>query len=311
MSKDFVLPGTTVEAFVQFLNGKPEETYGDKGSMVLDVLKRSIQLAIHDAIQSGDGMAEHSIDVDGFLLAVFQVSTVHFGTELAPKFGPPDRARFQAINWACCLWMRKWFGDFQQNKGTVSLFQTSQVPNLVQTLLEDIEKGDIPASENDDRILRISENWLLCMCQYIDEGARSTEPFLTAAVRGMNMQEALDGDLLDSEDWQQAWNQPFRGRALNALETKLQLNANAIRMDRKKADMSRIIPVVQASGTGKSRLAEEYGSFLTMLTCRFVRKNFGVMLSLRNGSGFPDCVYLVFLSSNSRTIMCRNISRTL
>jgi hypothetical protein len=49
---------------------------------------------------------------------------------------------------------------------------------------------------------------------------------------------------------------------------------------------------VQASGTGKSRLAEEYGSVLTLLMYRFVRNNFGVMLSLWNGSGFPSCVYL-------------------
>ena len=300
-----------MEAFVQFLNGKPDETYGDKGSMVLDVLKHSIQLAIHDAIQSEHSVAEHSIDVYSFLQVVYAVSNYHVRTELAPKFGPLDGARSQAISLAWSRWMTKLSGDLQQNKGTVSLFQTSQTLNLVQTLLEDIEKRDIPASENDDRILRISEKLLLCMRQYVDEGARSTEPFLTVAVRGMNMQEALGGDLLDSEDWQQAWNQPFRGGALNALETKLQLNANAIRTDRKKADMSRIIPVVQASGTGKSRLSEEFGSFLTLLTYRFVRKNFGVMLSLRNGSGFPDCVYLVFLSSNSRTIMCRNISRTL
>jgi hypothetical protein len=75
----------------------------------------------------------------------------------------------------------------------------------------------------------------------------------------MNLQEGLDADLIPRTDWQDAWNRPFSGGALNALETKLQLNAHAIRTDSKKRDMSRIIPVVQASGTGKSRLSEEYG----------------------------------------------------
>jgi hypothetical protein len=127
------------------------------------------------------------------------------------------------------------------------------------------------------------------------------------------MQEGLDGDLVNYDIWQKAWNRPFRGRALHALETKLQLNAEAIREspDCDKRDMSRIIPVVQASGTGKSRLSEEYGSFLSLLTYRFVTKNFGVMVSLRNGSGFPACVYLMFSYSDGRIIMCRNISRML
>jgi len=310
MSNDFVLP-TTVEAFVQFLNGKPKKNYGDQGSIVVDVLKHTIQLAIHDEI--GQSVKGPSIDEYRFLRNVFVTFSYRIRRAFTPALGPPDDARVQAIREACITWTDSFVHfDIQQSKDTISMVRTSQVPNLVQTLLQDIEKGDIPASENDDRILRISGQLLLCMRQYLDlKLARSTEPLLTSAVRGMNIQEALDGDLLDSKDWQQAWNQPFRGQALDALEMKLQLNADAIRTDHKKADMSRIIPVVQASGTGKSRLSEEYSSFLTWLTYRFVRKNFGVMLSLRNGSGFPDCVCLMFSSSDGRTIMCRNISRML
>ena len=43
-------------------------------------------------------------------------------------------------------------------------------------------------------------------------------------VREMNMKEALNGAFPDPKDWQQVWNQPLRGRALDALETKMQLH---------------------------------------------------------------------------------------
>jgi hypothetical protein len=300
---------TTMEAFAQFLNGEPEETYGDKSSIVLDVVKRTIQQKIRDSLLDVHGN-DDSVDEYEFLDSVFRVLSTGISAELAPEFGPLENARYKAICKAC----RTWTNDFasihlQHWNRTVNLVKTSQVPNLVQALFQDVENGDFAALENDDRILRISEELLLCMRQHLDNVLRSTEPVLTDPMRGM--QEGLDGDLLDDDIWQKAWNQPFRGGALHALETKLQLNADAIRSVPNKKGMSRIIPVVQASGTGKSRLSEEYGSFLSLLTYRFVTKNFGVMLSLRNGSGFPACVYLMFSYSDGRIIMCRNISRML
>lgn len=131
-------------------------------------------------------------------------------------------------------------------------------------------------------------------------------------VDGMDSQEGVNGDLLDSGRWQNAWNQPFRGRALAALEIKLHLNAHAVRNDEKKEQMSRIIPVVQASGTGKSRLSEEYDPFLAVLiACRFVKHNFAVMLSLRNGSSFPHRVCLSHVQLLTIWIyMSRSISKT-
>jgi len=314
MSKTYAFP-TTVEAFVQFLNGQPEENYGDKGIIVLDVLRRTIQFAIHDTL--GRRVVGTPIDVYRFLrFNVFHTLSTPFHAALASALDPIDNARLDVIYEACWNWAQSFSSIcLLQSKNTPSLVPTSQVPSLVQNLLQDIDKGDVPTSEIDHRIFGISEGLLACMRQYLEDLkneetlVQSTEQSLTLAVRGMNMQEALDGDLLDPKDWQQAWNQPFRGQALDALETKLQLEADAIRTDYKKAQMSRIIPVVQASGTGKSRLSEEYGSFPTLLTAdRFVRKNFGVMLSLKNGSSFPDRVCLLFSSSDSRTIMYRNTS---
>jgi len=317
MSKSLGLP-TTVDAFVQFLNGKPVEGYGDAGTIVLDALKHTIQLTIQDAL--GRRVRGTPIDVYRFLRhKVVYMLSAPLHAILTSALGPIDDARFDVLYDACLQWAQS-FGKIClfQSKDQPSLVPTSQVPSLIQNLVQDIDKQPIPASENDDRIVRISEELLSCMLQYLDdlkneeELARSTEHSLTLTVRGMNMQEALDGDLLDPEDWQRAWNQPYSGHALDALETKLQLNADAIRTDYKKAEMSRIIPVVQASGTGKSRLSEEYGSFLILLMAsRFVRKNFGVMFSLKNGSSFPDRVCLSVLSSDTRTIMCQNTSEML
>ena len=261
MSKSFALL-TTAEAFVQFLNGEPEENYGDKGTIVLDALKRTIRFAIHEVL--GGRATGTSIDVYRFLRRVFYKLSSPLDTALISALGPIDDALFEVIYTACQNWAQS-FADIYlpQSKDQPSLVPTSQVPSLVQNLLQDIDKGHTPASENDDRIFRISGELLSCMRQYLEdlkneeELARSTEHSLALTVRGMDMQEGLDGDLLDPEDWQRAWNQPFRGRALDALETKLQLNADAIRTDDKKAEMSRIIPVVQSSGTGKSRLSEE------------------------------------------------------
>lgn len=59
------------------------------------------------------------------------------------------------------------------------------------------------------------------------------------------------------EVWEEAWHSPFHGDVLKRLELKLHNNSDMVVTEAKKEYMSRIIPVVQSSGTGKSRLAEE------------------------------------------------------
>lgn len=59
------------------------------------------------------------------------------------------------------------------------------------------------------------------------------------------------------EEWDYAWQTEFHGSVLRRLEKKLCLNVHAVTEDKNKRLMSRIIPAVQSSGTGKSRLAEE------------------------------------------------------
>jgi hypothetical protein len=302
-STDFVIPTATMEAFLRFLDGAPHETCGDKGSICSDVLKRTLQLAIYGGIQKARALGADN-DWDLLFLSTRVASMIEPLEEaLGLEFTRPEISAITA------QWIQLWWTFFHYSDNPPA--QTSEVRSLMQSFLQDLERGDTPNSENDDRILRISHDLLKCMREHANQPTRLTQPSLTEAARGMTMQDGTDGGMLDVVDWQQAWNQPFRGRALNALETKLQLNAHAIRTDSNKVHMSRIIPVVQASGTGKSRLAEEYGSVLTLLTYRFVRHNFGIMLSLKNGSGFPNCVYPTLTSSDSRINMCRNTSRML
>jgi hypothetical protein len=59
------------------------------------------------------------------------------------------------------------------------------------------------------------------------------------------------------EVWEEAWQSPFHGDVLKRLELKLHSNSVMVVTEAEKEYMSRIIPVVQSSGTGKSRLAEE------------------------------------------------------
>jgi hypothetical protein len=77
---------------------------------------------------------------------------------------------------------------------------------------------------------------------------------------GPNQQDGTSQDIQYSE-WFLAWEDEFRGSALENLELKLSLNVQALKSNRKdKIEMSRIIPIVQSSGTGKSRLAEQYAN---------------------------------------------------
>ena len=63
--------------------------------------------------------------------------------------------------------------------------------------------------------------------------------------------------IIPEAEWDTAWDAQFHGDVLRRLALKLHLNVHAVGNYDGKAGMSRIIPVVQASGTGKSRLAEE------------------------------------------------------
>jgi len=249
---------TKMEAFVRFLDGEPVEEYGDKGTVVLFALRHAIQIGVHEALRRRQPGIP--IDVFRFLkFDAFHILVYQLRPALTAELLPVDNAHFEFIYDVC---HRLICAFFITEHHYTNLISNSQISSSLQNLAHDIDKGEGPATENDDRIIKISQQLLSCFRQYLadikteEELAQRAER--TLILTSLNTQEKLDGDLLDPDKWQNAWNWPYVGKALDALETKLQVNAHAIRNDVNKEQMSRIIPVVQASGTGKSRLSEEY-----------------------------------------------------
>ena len=266
MAKNLNLP-TTVGEFCDFLDGKSVAPYGDMGTTVIDILQRTVRLAIYQGLSArtpGDPMDEFE-----FLrcTGLSMLGPHLLRHEIASVLAPIDVNVAHVVRSACTAWAESFAVNLpRSNDENSNVLSSPRVLSLVKNLLQDCDRQEVPTQIDDVRLLEIAQEFMLCMRRYLtdlkdaEEAAQGfTE--LRISVRGMNLQEALDGDLLPWRGWQDAWEQPFRGLALTALETKLQLNAQAIRTDFKKEQMSRIIPVVQASGTGKSRLAEEYGLF--------------------------------------------------
>jgi hypothetical protein len=296
MAKNLNLP-TTVGVFYDFLDGESVAPYGDMGTTVIDILQRTVRLAIYQALSRTPSIRTDEFE---FLRCrVFPMLALLLSSEMTSVLPPINVNVALVVRLACYEWASSFAAHLPRSSDEKSsVLSNSQVLSSVKNLLQDCDEGKAPTQIEEFRLIEISQELLLCMRRHltdlkdVEETARRfTE--LRVSVRGMNSQEGLDGDLLPWKEWQDAWNQPFRGQALAALETKLQLNAQAIRTDIKKEQMSRIIPVVQASGTGKSRLSEEYGLFLAVLTAyRYVKKKFAVMLCFKNGSSFPSRVCL-------------------
>jgi hypothetical protein len=262
---------TTVEGFICFLDGASVEPYGNKGPTFIGNLKSTIQIALFEALNNAPRGEELKIPINIFRFLrhdVFRKLQIPLQRTLASELDLLS-ANIGVIQAVCGEWVHGFINTHLTfpSEDTPNLISESQCWNLVKDLLRDCDKGEVPTQINDIRITEISHELLSCMRQYLEdlkdeEMARQAGKSLTlASVRGMGFQDGIDSGIFQLQDWQKAWEQPFRGRALCALETKLQLNAHAIMDDEKKARMSRIVPVVQASGTGKSRLSEEYGVF--------------------------------------------------
>lgn len=263
MAKNLNLP-TTVGVFCDFLDGESVAPYDDMGITVIDILQRTVRLAIYQALST----RTPGIRTDEFEFLrrrVFPMLALLLPSEMTSVLASINVDVALVVRLACDEWAESFAAHLPRSSDEKSsVLSNSQVLSSIKNLLEDYDKGKAPTQIEEFRLIEISQELLLSMRRHltglkdVEETARRfTE--LRVSVRGMNSQEGLDGDLLPWKEWQNAWNQPFRGQALAALETKLQLNAHAIRTDIKKEQMSRIIPVVQASGTGKSRLSEEYG----------------------------------------------------
>ena len=274
MANHLNLP-TSVEEFVQFLEGTSVFPYGDNGVAVIDVLRKRIQVEFYNAFCDTLGQRKPGIRMDIFRFLrtkVFRYVMASLPSARTSELGHLDG---EDEIWTACY---DWVVSFSTthlvlpSENTPNLVSESKSLTLIKELFEACDKGEAPIQINDSRIDKISHQLLWCMRRHLadledDErlARKAADSLKFTSIGGMDMQEALDAGLFHTEDWQNAWNQPYRGRPLHALENKLQLNAHAIRNDVKKAQMSRIIPVVQASGTGKSRLSEEYSALLTFV----------------------------------------------
>ena len=211
----------------------------------------------------------------------------------------------------------------------LEIFSQSSLCTLLYSLLEDacafhsdIDDEDVVQSCNEIKDLILGDLMKYLMRPSIGEA--NNQPQQQGDLKrslsgrqivsgGQNQQDITSQDIEHSE-WFLAWEDEFRGSALENLEVKLSLNVQALRTASKdKIGMSRIIPIVQSSGTGKSRLAEQYATNRYWTNnARYVKENFGVFLGLKNGHGYPPPVLPSdFFAANIRMNTCTNISKIL
>lgn len=167
------------------------------------------------------------------------------------------------------------FGSFYGTAGIglrriSATFQSAWVTRRTQLEKNLRESGlsaniKLPSREDDDEVVqavlnRISDtlfNWYLESLRLLASKERAAcQPEFPPSFQG-HIQPHENMSAIPLGEWDAAWDTEFRGDVLKRLELKLHLNVEAVTNDNNKRDMSRIIPVVQSSGTGKSRLAQE------------------------------------------------------
>ena len=261
---------TDFRAFKRYLEGHYTEPYGGQGKESRDRFIQLLAKAVAEAQRPShrdSSDPDKSIDVVEFLWHVFNQLGLAL-VQQASLFGRPVYPSFL-----------HWITSFMSGALLTNSDSASNVPiglheasyDTIESFLEDYFHGNLDQSELATRTNQI-----------VDDLVRWMEGFLSRLVSEQGVQDkessgrvfARPADLNCQEgwvtkpcleDWQNAWRQPFRGNSLMFLKQKLALNVNALQRGRKpssgkitKLEMSRLIPIVQSSGTGKSRLAQEY-----------------------------------------------------
>ena len=197
------------------------------GTTIIDALHKSIQHTIYTKLQDAFRQRRHGIPIDEFRFLRFKVFHTLYGSldsAITSIPGPIDTNVLNAVVDGCFNWAQSFANTrltlLSEDKS--SLLSESHVLILVKNLLQDCDNGEVPTQIDDSRLIKISHELLSCMRQYLtdlkddEELAQSIVKSLSlesfAPVAGMNSQEGVDGDLLDSGQWQNAWNQPFRGK---------------------------------------------------------------------------------------------------
>jgi len=129
----------------------------------------------------------------------------------------------------------------------------------LQALIDSCRNGEtVPQDEEQQSLKELGEIWTTYLWKHLDDMHASSTSAQVCLVSDGQHDLDMAQYVIGKRVWEDAWVEQYRGNALFHLETKLQLNVHALGLaDDITSSMSRIIPIVQSSGTGKSRLAEE------------------------------------------------------
>jgi hypothetical protein len=230
---------TTVESFINYLNGNNIDEYGDDGIAVIDQLVNIIieQVKLELTQNMSCFHWQSTVPINARRLRGFFMNIWLLFDETLPEMN----VRPSIID-AFAAWNAKFEEDYFTK---VFVDFEPELQNIVKSI------------ESLKSLYRDSQGDYSQYQSSFDKVINSVREYFYKHLESMNEQEKQQ---LDSRaHWLAAWKQPFRGTALSSLETKLALNVKALtKREARNAKMSRIISIVQSSGSGKSRLGEEY-----------------------------------------------------
>lgn len=279
---------TPVSEFIDYLNGKTMSAYEDSAEKLLNVLSSSLEILLYQRYHEFVSLRIKDLKEGRESELIEQIDVVNFLIEALPSihdiFQPgPLHTAFSQLNKSSFLVLCNWLNEYRKSELETlrnpysqtllsNMFSQSPVFSLVYSLLEG---GRTSLHNIDDETLaqkcnEIKEAISNDLMEYLRRLSIVEAVDLKHTSRGgvvsggPNQQDATSQDIEHSE-WFHAWEEEFRGSALENLEVKLSLNVQALRTGRKdKIDMSHIIPIVQSSDTEKNRLAEQYASNETL-----------------------------------------------
>ena len=252
---------STIESFIKYLDGGKAQEYDGDGANVFYIFVKVISGRLKHLLILDEGSwiywrqvdPVNSSDIQHLFRSIWNI----FERQLSTM-----NVRPSVINAFQC-----WSTEFEnshlldENRQSFMEFQTDiiEIIDCIECLRNSLRtsQGDLSKFTSDfDNIVNMIAKHFRTHLDTVNEREKRR---LSSGVHGqMNAQEGRR-TLIDPSAWKEAWKEPFRGTALDSLETKLARNLQALnKRERYKVGMSRIIPIVQSSGTGKSRLAEEY-----------------------------------------------------
>jgi len=281
---------TPVSEFIDFLHGKTVPVYGNSketvsalSSFLYTRLRQQYAEFLSIRMKSSQHLTEsesiQDVDIVNFLISVFPSPF-----DLIRKSPINDMIiqAFAQLNDITAMVLFQWLARYRESEldtlvnpssqaSQFERFSQSSVRTLLYQLLQD--SCAFPYNINEEIVAQkcgeIKDAIVYDLKEYLSRllineaneargNSRHTPPGPEVVSGGSNQQDGTRQHI-EHKEWFLAWEDEFRGSALENLEVKLILNVQALQNEREdKRDMSRIIPIVQSSGTGKSRLAEQY-----------------------------------------------------